>query len=76
MSQNHQEIAELNSIQGSRAYQNLLAKRKAHIQGEVNKAVRDQNLIKAYGELCKLDDINKTFKVIASRVKELEEDNG
>jgi len=76
MNNNHQEIEELRSIRGSRAYYNLLKKRTEHLQKGVNQAVKDQNLIKAYGELCKLEDLKTNLRVIDLRITELEKDNG
>ena len=72
-----QEINELNSILGSRALQNLLVGHKEHLQKEVNQAVRDNNIMKAYGNTCRLDDVEKILSLIQLRISELKgEKNG
>ena len=52
-------------------YVKLLKQRKDFLQGEVNRFVREQKLIEAYGELCKFDDINKTLQLVKSKLETL-----
>jgi hypothetical protein len=50
---------------------NLLNQRKGYLQYQVNRYVREQSLILAYGELCKLDDIEKLKEQVQIRLKEI-----
>ncbi len=49
----------------------LLRQRKDYLQKEVNTKVREQNLIEAYGMLCKFDDIDKTLEIVKDKVESL-----
>lgn len=72
---NYREISELKSIIESRALGNLLIKRKDHLQNKVNINVRAGELMKAYGELSKLDDCNKLIDMMKLRIETLNKEN-
>jgi len=52
-------------------YVKLLKQRKDFLQKEVNRYVREQKLVEAYGELSKLDDIDKTLQLVKSKLETL-----
>ena len=68
------ELSELNTIFTSRAFRQLLLTHKEYLQKEVNRFVREQNIIQAYGALCKYDDIEKIMELIEKRITELKEE--
>lgn len=67
-----QEIGELKSVIDSEAFRNILIKHREHLQKQVNAWVRQQNIVNAFGELSKIDDIDKIFDLIELRIKEIE----
>jgi len=52
-------------------YVKILKDRQIYLQKEVNRFIRTQNLIEAYGMLCKLDDIDKTLQIVVQRLETL-----
>lgn len=66
-----QDIGELTSILHSKSFYEIIEERKKYLQGEVNNFVRQENLIKAYGALSKLDDVDQLIKMMAKRLEEL-----
>jgi len=68
------ELDELNILVTSenwRQYLKLLKKHSEYLQKEVNRFVREQNLICAYGALAKFDDAVKTIEIVYNRLQEL-----
>lgn len=65
------EISELKTILSSRTLRRILQQSKTYHQGKVNEYVRAQNLISAYGELCKLNYIDKLADLIQSEYEKL-----
>lgn len=68
------EIGELTALIRSRSLQRVLQERKIYLQIEVNRFVWAKDLISAYGELCKLKDIDKTMQAIEKRLKQMKEE--
>ncbi len=68
------EVRDLKGIVGSRAFYNVLQRRKVFMQQQVNTFIRDQDLINAYAALAKYDDIDKMVDIFKKRIKELEKE--
>jgi hypothetical protein len=68
------DIGELQNIVNSSALRRVLNYRKEFHQKEVNRFVREQNLIQAYGSLCKYDDIDKFLEILQKKVNELKKE--
>ena len=66
------EIGEIKSILSSRALSKVLQTRKEYLQKKVNEFVRGQEWTKAYGELCKFDDIDQMMEILKMRLEELQ----
>ena len=69
----YSDIGELTAISKSSAFRRMLERRKVYLQNQVNEFVRSQNLIQAYGELCKLDDIDQLLKMIDKTIEDLKQ---
>lgn len=67
-------LSELNTIFTSRVFRQLLLVHKEYLQKEVNRFVREQNLIQAYGTLCKFDDLEKIMELVEKRITELKQE--
>jgi predicted house-cleaning noncanonical NTP pyrophosphatase (MazG superfamily) len=67
----HIELTELVNVSESRAFQQFLDERKQRLQEEVNKFVKQQDMIEAYGALSKLNDIVKTMDMLKQRIFDL-----
>lgn len=70
------EMGELLSISKSRVLRMIIAIHKEHLQGEVNKFVRAQNLIEAYAASRCLIDIDKFMGLIEQRIEQLKKGEG
>jgi hypothetical protein len=68
------ELSELSTIFTSRGFRQLLLVHKEYLQKEVNRFVREQSLIQAYGVLCKFDDLEKIMELIEKRIVELKKE--
>ena len=68
------ELGDLKIIASSRAFHKFLVERSVYLQKKVNTFVREQKFTEAYGELAKLDDIEKLVLVLNNRIKELEKE--
>lgn len=68
---NVSDIGELTAIKSSSAFARLLEERKIYLQSQINRFVREQNLIQSYGELCKLEDIDKLMEMVNKTIEEL-----
>ena len=53
-------------------FKELLDERKLFIQQEVNKFVKSQQIVEAYGALARLEDIEKLYKVIDRRIETIQ----
>ena len=68
------ELDDLKVLIGSPEWLSALKVAKAHrdfLQGEVNRFVKEQNLIEAFSALARMTDADKIFKLIQARFKEL-----
>lgn len=65
-----ESLRELKFIAQSRAFNILLNERKEFAQKEVNRFVREKDLIGAYAALAKLDDTDKMIGLIQQRINE------
>lgn len=71
------ELDNLKQLVGGEEWVEALKVAKAHkeyLQGQVNIFVRSQNLIEAFGALCRLDDADKIFRLIKGRLEELQKE--
>lgn len=68
------DIGDLTSVVNSSALRRVLGDRKEYLQKEVNRFVREQNLIQAFGALMRLDDIEKMYLVIEDKIAELKKE--
>ena len=73
MSVGKADLSELNTIVNSPALRRIIAEHQELLQEKINKFVREQNIISAYGELCKLDDSNKLIKTITQKIAQIKE---
>jgi hypothetical protein len=53
-------------------YVGILHDHKQYLQSKVNEYVKAQDLFKAYGELCKMNDIDNVLGIVEKSVKEIE----
>ena len=74
----HRELSELVGVNESKAYRRILEQRKAFLQNEVNKFVRQQLIIEAYAAVKRLDDIDKGMEAVNKRIFDIrkETNNG
>lgn len=68
-----QEIGELTSLLNSRAFHIVLNEHKHSLQKEVNRFVKEQDMINAYASVKLLEDIDKIVLLMNNRLKELQE---
>lgn len=66
------ELNDLVNVRNSAGFRNLLLEHKRELQKEVNLMVRSQRFTEAYGELCKLDDVDKIMGLVEKRINELQ----
>jgi hypothetical protein len=66
------ELNELLNVANSAGVRNLLREHKESLQKEVNLLLAKQEFTKAYGELCKLNDVDKIMSLVANRIAELQ----
>ena len=66
-----QEKEELSIILNSKPFANIIDEHKNHILKDMKEAIRQQNILMAYGELMKLDDIDRIFGLVKLRLTEL-----
>jgi len=74
-SDNYEAIVELNSISQSSAFRAFLDGRRLYLQVEVNKFIRQQDLINAFGALSKMDDLDKMMKVMGENIETMKKEN-
>lgn len=67
-------LHELQFILSSKAFHTLLSERKQYAQEEVNRFVREQNMIEAYGALRRMEDIDQMVEIIKKRITEIEKE--
>lgn len=67
-----QEIGELTSLLNSRAFHIVLNEHKISLQKEVNRFVKEQDMINAYASVKLLEDIDKIVLLMNNRLKELQ----
>lgn len=65
------ELGELRSILSSQALRKRLQESRSFHQAKVNEHVRAKDLISAYGELCKLDYIDKFGSLVEKEYEKL-----
>jgi hypothetical protein len=68
------ELSELSTIFNSKGFRQLLLTHKEYLQTQVNMFVREQNIIRAYGNLCKYDDIDKIIELVEKRIVDLKKE--
>ena len=66
------ELNELLNVANSAGFRNLLRDHKDTLQKEVNLLLAKQEFTKAYGELCKLNDVDKIMNLVINRIAELQ----
>lgn len=64
-------IGDLDIVVTSRAVRAILQEHKDYLQKQVNRFVREQDLFKAYGEVCKMDDKEHLIRIFDKKLKEL-----
>lgn len=67
-----EELYELNSILNSKPFLSILDEHRRHIIKSLHEAVRDKNIIIAYGEICKLDNTDRILGLVKLRITEIE----
>ena len=73
------ELNELNTIINSPALYRILDKHKQFLQKEINRFLRDQDNLRAFGTLCKFDDIDRILRLVKNEITEIkkgDEENG
>ena len=70
-SNDYREAIDLENILRSGAFVLFLKKRKIYLQQEVNKLVRHQRSVEAFGAVSKLDDLDKMEDLIKLRIAEI-----
>jgi hypothetical protein len=68
------ELDDLKVLIGSEEWLSAIKVAKAHrdtMQSEVNRFVKEQNLIEAYGALMRLEDSDKIFRLIRARFEKV-----
>lgn len=68
------QISELENVVSSKELQVVIDEHKKYLQEEVNKFVRIQEITKAYGSLCKLDDFDNIIRLAKKRLDELKKE--
>lgn len=74
-SDTYRELTELVGVSESEAFKELLNSRKAYLQSEVNKFIRQKEWTDAYGTLCKLDDVDKTMDMLKKRIFDIRKES-
>jgi hypothetical protein len=69
-----QELLTLTVSPEWRAYIRILEKHKEYLQGEVIRFVRENDLMKAYGSVCKIDDLSAQLKTLNKRIDDLKKE--
>ena len=69
-----EEILELTQILRSRPFNDMLNDMARYRQEKINKAVKEQNMVNAYGAYCELEVINKIPEMIEQRLKKAKEE--
>lgn len=72
----HYELKKLTTYKEWRHYIKLLGEHQAFLQKEVNRCVREQNLIGAYGFLARFDDIPRIMGKVVQRIKSTKKEGG
>ena len=65
------ELNDLLTVLNSAGFRNLLDEHKKSLQKEVNLLLGQLKFTEAYGELCRLNDIDRIIGLIENRVNEL-----
>lgn len=69
-----ESLRELKFIAQSKAFKLLLDERKEYAQKEVNRFVREKDLMGAYAALAKLDDTDKLIGLIKQKIDETQKE--
>jgi hypothetical protein len=67
-------LGELKSIANSRALRLILEERREYAQKEVNRFVKEQNLMEAFAALARLEDNQKLIEIIKQKVAKIEKE--
>jgi len=65
------EIGELQSILTSRTFYDVLAEHKVSLQKEVNKFIKDKDLMSAYAALRTMEDVDRITRLMQTKLDEL-----
>jgi len=66
------ELNELTTILNSKPLRRILEEHKKFLQDKVNNCIREENLILAYANLARLDDIDRILKLIEQEITKIQ----
>jgi hypothetical protein len=65
------ELNDLTSVYTNPSFQHLMKEHRDSLQKEVNILLRAEKFTQAYGELCKMDDVDKILDLVWQRMEKL-----